>query len=419
VLYYRIIISLIAPFILAALLARVLVRRETLADFRQRLGGGSAINGTIWLHGASNGELTSARALIGALRSEFAQHPLVVTANTISGRDLVAGWRMPGVHARLAPLDLRWVLARFRRAIQPHAEIILENELWPNRIETSPVPVVCFAARMSARSFLRWQRLGRPGRAVLGRIDWLSAQDAASADRFEALGVGTDRIGPVISLKPGVALPPPPEQELARLRPLFKRGKTVLAASTHKGEDAIVLAAFNSARAAIPELKLILAPRHPRRSAEISGLLAGAGMQFAVRSQNQDVNPETEVFLADTLGEMPLWYALAGITFVGGSLVDKGGHTPFEPVQAGSAVVHGPYVSNFQAPYDALDAAGGAIRVFRPADFAETLCLLAAPQGCNEIAESATRTLDKQAGNNDSFEPVLAVLRRRLGNTPG
>ncbi len=359
-LFYRLLVSLAAPFLLAVLVGRVVIGRERVADLSQRLGGGTGQPGAIWLHGASNGELTSARPLIEALRAAFPDRPLIVTANTLSGRDMVAGWGLCRVRARLAPLDLRWILARFRRRWRPAAGLSLENELWLNRIVTSRAPVLAVSARLSQRSAARWRRVPGPMRVALNHLTRLYPQDASSAQRFVSLGLDPARLAPVLMLKKDAAQPPPPERDLVEFRALYFRPDTILAASTHEGEEAVIAHAFALARRRDPALKLILAPRHPRRAAAVAALIRAADLSCATRSRGDRPGPDTAVYLADTLGEMPLWYALAGITFVGGSLVPRGGHTPYEPASAGSAIVHGPHVGNFETAYAALDAGGGA-----------------------------------------------------------
>lgn len=409
--FYRILVTVLSPILLIALTFRVLRGRETLSDLSQRLGGGKGVAGAIWLHAASNGELTSAKPLTRSILTTFPDYPLVVTCNTTTGRALVESWQMPGVSTRLAPLDYRPVLARFRAHWQPKALIILENELWPNRILTAREPVICVAARMSARSAARWARLGGIARHILTRINWLSAQDDASSTRFATLGLPPASLGPVISLKPSAELAPP-GAELEALSRIFGRADTLLAASTHDGEDAVLLDSFIAARPLNPSLKLILAPRHPNRASQITTLIRRAGLTYSTRSENEPVSQKTDVYLADTLGEMALWYALAGVTFVGGSLVDKGGHTPFEPAQAGSVILHGPHVANFAQAYAALDRAGAGICVRDAAGIAAALSTLGNATAQQAIASKARDVLAPP--NTESTQPIITALRAAL-----
>ncbi len=284
---YRIFLTLIAPILVGVALWRLARGIEARADLAQRLGHGTGTPGALWLHGASNGELTSARGLIEALLVDLPDVPLIVTTNTTSARAMVAGWDLPRVTARLAPMDFRWTLARFRSAWRPAALIVLENELWPNRIVSTDAPVICVGARMSARSSRLWLRQGRLAGQVMRHIRYLTPQDAASGDRFRGLGLPADRIGPVATLKASVSLPAPPRDSFNALQKDFDRPNTLLAASTHEDEEAIVLRAFQTARSSRPDLKLILAPRHPRRGDEIAGLIASTALPSARRSAGE------------------------------------------------------------------------------------------------------------------------------------
>lgn len=359
VLLYRLILSLALPVILAGLALRVLRGRESRADLAERLGGGARAGvGTLWLHAASNGELASARGLIGALLAEDPARQIVITTNTTTARALAQGWAQgwagPRITARLAPLDARWVLRRAFARINPAALIVVENELWPNRLGMAAargIPVFAVGARMSARSAARWARIGL-GARLMGAIAGLSAQDTGSETAFRAMGLAPERVWARANLKTAVSAGAVTEA------PGWPRAETVLAASTHEGEEGLILAAFAEARAARPELRLILAPRHPRRAPEVAAAIRAAG--FDLHQRSAGAAPAGPVYLADTMDEMGNWYAAAGICVIGGTFARKGGHTPFEPVQAGCAILHGPDVANHAEAFAALDAAGAA-----------------------------------------------------------
>ena len=415
-LLYRCLLTLLSPVLLGGALLRVLRGRETWADLSQRLGGGApAKPGAIWLHGASNGELASARGLVGALRAARPDLPIVVTANTVTGRALARGWDFPGVTARLAPLDFRWALARFRRRTRPALLIVMENELWPNRIVTAPMPVACIGGRMSARSFSTWQRAPRLAATLMRRLSFLSAQDDQSARHFAALGLPASAQGPTGTLKSGVDLPQPDADTLAALTPLFPRPDTLLVASTHEGEERAVLDGFTAARADRPGLKMILAPRHPARGDEVAQIARATGLTVARRSAGEQPTLDTAIYLADTLGEMPLWYRLAGMTFVAGSFAPKGGHTPFEPAAAGSAILHGPDIANFRDVYTALDTGGGAVAVSGADDLRDALVRLAGDATAQDAL--AARATDILAGLGDSAALVETLVARLVSLT--
>lgn len=351
-LLYRFLLLFALPALLLRLGLRVLRRREPASMLCERLGGGAAAPGALWLHAASNGELASARPLIEALLAGRAGLRLLITVNTVTARQMAADWALPRIAVRAAPLDARWILRRFLRRHRPLGLVVIENELWPNRLALCAargLPVMVAGARMSARSAGRWRKTGL-GPALTAPITALSAQDPASEAAFVALGLPPSRLLAQLNLKTAVAASAPTE-----ILP-WPRGETVLAASTHEGEDEIVLDAFVQARARHPGLRLILAPRHPRRALDIARLIAARGLGFTTRSSG--AAPDAPVLLADTMGEMANWYAAAGVCFIGGSLVPKGGHTPFEPAAYGCAIAHGPSVYNHAAAFAALDAAG-------------------------------------------------------------
>lgn len=344
----------------------------------------------IWLHAASNGELAAARPVIAVLAGRMPELRLVVTTNSLTGRDLARGWDLPRTRVCLAPYDDAATVARFLDVARPAALVVIENELWPNRFRLAAargVPVFCLSARMSARSAGLWMRLPSLAAATLGAVRWLAPQDEDSRARFHALGLPEERLGPMMVLK-AAAVTATPSAALP-----FQRETTLLAASTHEGEEAVVLAAFAKARAARPDLHLILAPRHPRRRAEVEAAIRVAGLAFSVRSEGAEPDAAVPVYLADTLGEMDRWYGAAGMTFVGGSLVERGGHTPFEPAAHGSAILSGPHVGNAAAPYGALFAQGGALEVSDEATLAAAVLRLADPRAQQAQAAAAARAL--------------------------
>ncbi|WP_372605246.1 3-deoxy-D-manno-octulosonic acid transferase [Actibacterium sp.] len=401
---YRFLLTLAAPFVAVKLLRG--------GGLDQRLGGGDGNGPVLWLHAASNGEATAARPLIEALLASDPALRLLITCNSETGRDLVAGWGLARVSVALAPLDYRWALARFLRRWQPAALIIVENELWPNRLlmmQARQRPVIVVSGRMSGKSARVWAKLPGLARRVLGALSLVSAQDQASQSRFAALGVDAARIAPALNLKLTQAPPRPDAGDLATLAALLPRDKTVLAASTHAGEDQIILQGFARAHAQDPDLRLILAPRHPRRGDEVAALIAQAGLGFARRAAGHA--PTAPVYLADTLGEMPLWYALAGVTFVGGSLVPKGGHTPFEPAAFDSAILHGPYLENFAEGYAALQSAGGSLLIRNADDLTQALLTPAQTTALPVRAKAAIAALGSADGLADLVGRIQALSR--------
>lgn len=357
-------------------------------------------NADIWVHGASVGELTSGRPMIEALASEFS---IQVTTNSVTGRDMVAGWGLP---ARLAPLDMPGSLSRFLDAVQPRLALTIEGEFWPLRsriLAERGIAQAMIGARMSERSAAKWQRLRGVISPMLRRIAALSAQDSGSEARLRNLGLPETAILPQLDLKllsPAQVVPPVDDPA---------RDLVVLAASTHEGEDAIILDSWLAARAVHPGLRLILAPRHPQRGDDIAGLIAARGLDVRRRSEGTEDAP---ILLADTLGEMPHWYAKAGICLVGGSLTDNGGHTPWEPAAYRCAILHGPHVSNHAESYAALAVSGGAVAVASEALAAELIGLSGDPATARTMGHAARDVLDKRAGDPTALLARLGELAK-------
>ncbi|MCI5112385.1 MAG: 3-deoxy-D-manno-octulosonic acid transferase [Marivita sp.] len=350
---YRLLMTLFA--------GRELAKRLSARDWpamRARLGwiAPSREANRIWLHAASNGELASARPVIDSLLADG--HALLITVNTDSAREMALGWHLANTDVLLAPVDLPGPTARVLRQWGITAHITLESDLWPMRILQTPGPVLVLGGRLTERSAKGWARFAPLVRRVMARVSYLSAQDSGSAERFVQAGLPETALGPVFDLK--ALYVPPQDQPAPALAETFPRADTWLAASTHEGEEDTILAAHKAALAQRPQLKLILAPRHPRRAVEVAKLIRAHGLTCAQRSAGDD--PGTaQVYLADTLGEMHLWYRLAGVTFVAGSLTDRGGHTPYEPAAFGSAILHGPDTANFRAAYDRLTQHNAAL----------------------------------------------------------
>ncbi|ETX14458.1 3-deoxy-D-manno-octulosonic acid transferase [Roseivivax halodurans JCM 10272] len=399
-LIYRILIRLFA----AGVLIRLALRGQKDA-ITARFGYGPNSNSPhIWLHAASNGELASAKPIISAWREARPDLPLVVTCNSDTG---VALAREMGLEAALAPLDLPGAVDRFCARWRVQGHIAMESELWPHRFIQMPGPVAVLGGRLSSGSARTWSRFPRLAARVFGRIDYASAQDAGSLDRMAALGLAPEARGPVADLKsfyerPDIA----PDPSLAAA---FDRQHTWLAASTHEGEEAVVAEAHVLAREGRPDLRLILAPRHPRRADEIAALLGARGLTVSRRSAGDDP-AQGDVYLADTLGEMPLWYQLAGTVFIGGTLTDRGGHTPYEPASFDAALIHGPDTRNFRAPFAALGDAAAAIRITDASSLAAAVTDLAPAEHRERVAQAARNSLRPEAGAGALSDALLSLF---------
>ena len=390
----------------------------------ERFGRGGPGDGAprLWLHGASVGETTVARTLHEAVRTAGGALPTVATAHTVTGRDTLRCWAEDRAEVRLAPWDTPVAVARFVRGWNPAAYLFVDSELWPSRLlrlSGAGAVILGANARMSERSAARWQRLApRLAAALLSRVDLLCAQDDLSAGRFVRLGLPPDRLGPSEALKSAFA-PSTPLHDEERLRAFLPRERTVLAASTHPGEEEMALGAFLAARERVAGLRLVIAPRHPERGREIAGLVRRRGLLPVLRSAGPaDLSDPDVVYVADTLGELRRFYAMSALAFVGGSTDTLGGHTPFEPVGEGCVVAHGPDTANAADAYAALGRAGASVPVPDAAGLADAFALLARPDAIARMASRASAALrppDPVVPGLVAERVVRAIAARRGG----
>lgn len=316
----------------------------------------------IWLHAASVGETLSALPLIRALGAAHPDWSFLLTSGTTSSARIVADRLPPRTCHQFAPIDARPALRRFLTHWRPDAAIFIESELWPNMLAMTAargIPMALVNARISDRSARGWARVPATARALLGGFAMIHCQDSRTAGHFHALGQPRARAG--VNLK-AVAGPLPVDHEtLADIRAVLGHRPVWVASSTHPGEDEIMIAAHKALLVALPDLALILVPRHPERADTIAGLIAEAELSMTRRSTGD--GPGGAVYLADSLGETGLWYALAPIVCLCGSFTPVGGHNPYEPAHAGAAILHGPMYANFTTAYADLAARGAAIEV--------------------------------------------------------
>lgn len=405
---YRLLISGFAGVILARL--ALFGPRSAISA---RLGMFRSLNpgAHLCVHAASNGELTSVKWVLEALQTARPDLNLLITANSETGVAMARAWNLPRTQVELAPLDLAWVTQKIDRRFQAVGFITLESEIWPNRVLTASGPVLVLGARLTSSSAKTWRRFPKLAARLLRRIAYLSAQDHGSMARFHELGLQEAAIGPVVDLKAQYQAPADmvPDKELCSV---FPRATTWLAASTHPGEEALVLEAHKKLLLTSPDAQLILAPRHPKRAEKIVALIRAAGFRVTRRSLAEA--PERgAVYLADTMGEMPLWYQLAGRVYIGGSQSDLGGHTPFESAWFAQAILHGPDTANHLAAYDHLQQAQAAVQVRNAQDLCDALIGLEDPQKQQSqgAVGKAALTQDKDA------EVLISQLLGILNNT--
>jgi 3-deoxy-D-manno-octulosonic-acid transferase len=352
----------------------------------------------VWVHAASVGELSAVLPLVEAM-VERGLAALVTTGTVTSAR--IAAERLPaGALHQFVPLDVAPYVSRFLDAWRPAAAVFVESEVWPVALaETAHrgIPRIVVNARMSARSFRRWRKLPATARAMFGSVDLVLAQSEADGDRFS--GLGAAKVEVTGNLKFDGPPPPADADALATLEAMVGARPRWVAASTHRGEDEVVAAAHRLIAATRPDVLTILVPRHPERGGRIAEMVSAAGLGVAMRSRSEAIRPATAVYVADTIGELGLFYRLAPVAFVGGSLVARGGQNPIEPARLGAAVLAGPNVANFAAIYGDL-ASAGALATITDADSlaAAVGALLDDPATAQAAATTASAVADRHAG---------------------
>jgi 3-deoxy-D-manno-octulosonic-acid transferase len=373
----------------------------------------------VWIHGASVGEILAAAGLVEKLRN--LNFRILLTSGTTTSAAIVAKRFPADIIHQYVPYDSPRYVARFLDHWRPSLALFIESDLWPNLILASAarrLPMVLINGRMSQRSFPRWRRFSRTISALLGRFDVCLAQSRLDAERFAALG--SPSVITTGNLKLDVPAPPVDAARLERLISLTRGRPIVVSASTHPGEEEILVDVHRVLSGFFPSLLSVIVPRHPHRGEAIAHMIEGAGLQVALRSHEEMPTAATHVYVADTMGELGLFYRLASIVFMGGSLVEHGGQNPIEAVKLGAAIVHGPHVFNFTDVYEALDAAGGA----RRADNLEALVkhlgqLLSDPAARDSSAGAASRVVGELGGALDrtfaALEPYLLQLRLETG----
>jgi len=361
---YRRATDLAGPALRLWLRRRVHLGKEAPARLGERFGQASLARPAgrlIWLHVASLGEASSILALIDRLLEAAPDAEALVTSGTLTSARLLEA-RLPArARHQFLPLDRRAWVGAFLDHWRPDLAILVESELWPNLIEAAHhrlVPLALINARMSPRSLGRWRLAPATARRLLDAFALLLAADDEQAGRLAPLaGRNVDTLG---NLKRSAEQPPADAAALAALRQAIGNRPAWLAASTHAGEEEIAAAVDASLRVGRPDLISIIVPRHAERGDTIAAALAAAGRRVARRSRGEPIAPATELYLADTMGELGLFYRLAPVAFIGKSLTASGGHNPVEPALLGAAILSGPAVGNFAGLYRDLVAADAA-----------------------------------------------------------
>ncbi|MBN7124349.1 MULTISPECIES: lipid IV(A) 3-deoxy-D-manno-octulosonic acid transferase [Erwinia] len=321
----------------------------------------------ILLHSVSVGETLAAVPLVRALRHRYPSMPITVTTMTPTGSERAASAFGKDVHHVYLPYDLPGSMNRFLDNVNPRLVIIMETELWPNMIallHKRKIPLVIANARLSERSAKGYKKLGKFMQRLLQRITLIAAQNQEDGERFISLGLKRSQLTVTGSLKFDISVTPELAARAITLRRQWAPRRPVwIATSTHDGEESIILDAHRKLLTRFPNLLLILVPRHPERFSTARELTQKAGLSYTLRSSGEIPSGSTQVVIGDTMGELMLLYGIADVAFVGGSLVDRGGHNPLEAAAHAIPVLMGPYTLNFKDICAKLQQADGLITV--------------------------------------------------------
>lgn len=409
---YRAATGLLEPVAPALLAGRARKGKEDPARLAERLAKADTPRPDgplVWLHGASVGESLSILPLVERLRAERPEIAVLVTSGTTTSAALLAKRLPPGAIHQYVPIDAPGAARRFIARWKPSLAVFVESELWPNLLleaKAAGTRLALVSAKLSDRSFARWRNNPDAARQLLSAFDLILAQDDRACERFEALG---GRVAGEADLKFGAAPLPVDQAALAAERARFER-PPVLIASTHPGEDEIVLDAI----AALPDRPpVVLAPRHVERGPAIVALAKARGLSAVLRSQSPEL---ADVVVADTLGEMGLWFRLAGTSVIAGSLVPAiGGHNPLEAARLDCPAISGPFVENWASAFASLEAADGLVMTW-PEGLRDALAAdLADPTAAKARAARArafvdTRDAEARAGLSRILELVPKIV---------
>ncbi|SDI01950.1 lipid IV(A) 3-deoxy-D-manno-octulosonic acid transferase [Pseudomonas panipatensis] len=403
---------------------RLFLRSRKAPAYARRIGERFALGlpplrpGGIWVHAVSVGESIAAAPMIRALLARHPELPITVTCMTPTGSERIRALFGEQVQHCYLPYDLPWAAARFLDRVRPRLAVIMETELWPNHIHQCArrgIPVALANARLSERSARGYARFAGLTRPMLAEMSWFAVQTEAEAQRFRDLGARPECVSVTGSIKFDLRIDPQLLARAAALRADWQAAQRPvwIAASTHAGEDEIILAAHRKLLQTHPAALLILVPRHPERFNGVHELCRREGFACVRRSSGEAVSAQTSVLLGDTMGELLFLYALADVAFVGGSLVENGGHNLLEPAALGKPVLSGVHLFNFLdiaaqlravgALREVLDAPGLALAVGQLWDEPET------------ARQMSAAGLGVLRANQGALQRLLDGLARLLG----
>ncbi len=369
----------------------------------------------VWFHAASVGETLSLDPVVNGLLEANADLSILVTSTTMTSAKIMAQSLPSRAIHQYSPIDNNRVVQKFLRYWKPDVAVWTESELWPALMtgaDEAGIPMQLINGRVSNKTADSWRRHPKTFAYLLNLFDKIAVQEQATADVMTQIGVANERVTVTGGTKEDAAPLPFSPDDLAELKKSIGHRNTWFAGSTHPDEEAFVLEAHLRAFVGKKTAPLlIIAPRHPERGNEVAELIRSHGLVAAQRSKKEPISEVTQVYVADTIGEMGLWYRLSNISFVGGSLTEVGGHNPFEPVVLGSAVIHGPHTFNFAETYQSLADVGGCLLVNDSKELANAVVALEDEDMRSKMTSNAKRAKgDANSATSLVLESILGAL---------
>ena len=409
--------NLVAPLAYRRVAAKLEAQGTSPARLKERMGHATLprpYGPLVWFHAASVGESLSVLRVIDEMGRTAPDLSFLITSGTATSAQILAKRVPDRTQHQFAPLDSRRAVDRFLAHWAPTAAVFVESELWPQmlrRTQAAGVPMALVNARLSDQSARNWQRFARTAQHLMSHFEIIHCQDARTAHHLSTLGLNRAEVG--VNLKSLSGPLPYEAQQFAQFQGRIDGRFVWLAASTHPGEDEIVLTAHLQVLKKDPDALLIIAPRHPERAETIEALIKDAGLTSARRSKNGVVLPDIQVYLADTLGEMGLWYGLSPITCLCGSFSDVGGHNPYEPAYAGSALLHGSRYANFAPAYADLSAANASQELSDATELAQAI--LRFHQDAEQLKAQRHAAATFARAQEDVLQSFSQTLSKALG----
>lgn len=417
---YSLLLYLLLPWVGLRLLVRGLRNPAYWRRIPERFGFVPAVSAgrVIWIHAVSVGEVRAATPLIRALEDRYPDCRVLVTCMTPTGSATVRELFADRVAHCYVPYDYPSAIRRFLNRTHPSIAIVMETELWPNifhMCHARSIPIMVTNVRMSQNSMRKYLKFRRLARSTLRQVSIFAAQSRADAERIETLGAPPHAVHVTRSIKFELNLPASLREAAEVLRAQWGRDRPVwLAASTHEGEEELVLGAIEGLNPRFPSGLLVLVPRHPERFAQVARLCRRAGFNVALRRQQRGpLDPNVNVLVGDTMGELQLFYGAVDVTFVGGSLVATGGHNLLEAAAAGTPVVFGPHMFNFQEIGALALERGAGVQIQRSQELAPAIAdFLGNANRRFEAGEAGKKLVEENRGalerNLQLLEPLLA-----------